>query len=83
MFYEKFVQKTFIRCFLYYKRSRFRNYTGTEASGVVHHGLPEELSAWFTERGVDVNDPKYYYDLDVGTHNRIAQNVFVQIIVFR
>ncbi|MGE7911041.1 DNRLRE domain-containing protein [Lysinibacillus xylanilyticus] len=56
------------------QRSRFRNYTGYEAAGQVHHGLPEQHAKWFIDHGVDVNDPKYYYDLPVDVHMRKAGN---------
>ncbi|MDD1505808.1 DNRLRE domain-containing protein [Lysinibacillus sp. CNPSo 3705] len=50
------------------QRSRFRDYTGYEASGEVHHGLPEEFHDWFKDQKVDINDPKYYYDLPKEIH---------------
>ncbi|MDC2867298.1 carbohydrate binding domain-containing protein [Bacillus sp. BP-3] len=56
------------------QRSIFEKYTGTAAKGEVHHGLPEQHSQWFKEHGIDVNDPKYYYDLPEGLHRLKAFN---------
>ncbi|MEH6891816.1 hypothetical protein V7024_19425 [Bacillus sp. JJ864] len=50
------------------QRSIFEKYTGYAAKGEVHHGLPEQFSQWFKDHGIDVNDPKYYYDLPKGLH---------------
>ncbi|MEH7038587.1 carbohydrate binding domain-containing protein [Bacillus pseudomycoides] len=56
------------------QRSIFEKYTGYAAKGDVHHGLPEQFSQWFKEQGIDVNDPKYYYDLPRGLHKLKVDN---------
>ncbi|MDR4190757.1 carbohydrate binding domain-containing protein [Bacillus pseudomycoides] len=56
------------------QRSIFEKYTGYAAKGDVHHGLPEQFSPWFKEHGIDVNDPKYYYDLPRGLHKLKVDN---------
>ncbi len=50
------------------QRSIWQRYTGKQATGEVHHGFSEEYKEWFGERGIDVNDPRYFYDLPTGKH---------------
>lgn len=38
----------------------------------IHHGFPEEFSDRFEKiAGIDVNNPKYYYNLPKGRHTKI------------
>ena len=55
-------------CLTDVQREVWKKYTGTEAKGEVHHGLPEELSDWFLKRGLDVNSGEFYYDLPTDVH---------------
>lgn len=50
------------------QRTIYKEYTGYEAKGQVHHGLPEQFNEWFSDHGVDVNNPKFYYELPEGLH---------------
>lgn len=51
-------------------RRNFKAYTGYEAKGHVHHGLPKEpkLRKWFESKGINVQDPRYLYDLPKEIH---------------
>ena len=50
------------------QRKEWKEYTGKEATGEVHHGLPEQFSDWFKSKGIDINSGEYYYDLPTGLH---------------
>lgn len=52
----------------------FENYTGYKATGEVHHGLPEKYSDWFMKKGINVNDPQYYYDIPKDMHRLKSGN---------
>lgn len=56
------------------QRSRWKEYTGKEAVGEVHHGLPEQFSSWFMKRGLDVNSGEFYYDLPKDVHRLKSGN---------
>ena len=52
------------------QRKKWKEYTGEDPQGEVHHGLPTQYENWFAggERGIDINSGEYYYDLPKGTH---------------
>lgn len=52
------------------QRRRWKEYTGKDPTGEVHHGLPEQFKEWFgdPERGLDVNSGEFYYDLPQSKH---------------
>ena len=50
------------------QRRVWKEYTGTEPTGEVHHGLPEKFKDWFKSRGIDINSGEYYYDLPKDIH---------------
>ncbi|MBC2582560.1 hypothetical protein, partial [Clostridium sp. DJ247] len=53
----------------------FKDYTGYDAFGEVHHGLPEEHHEWFKDHGInDVNKGEFYFDLDKGIHRLKKDN---------
>ncbi len=56
------------------QRSRWKEYTGKEAVGEVHHGLPEQFSSWFMKKGLDVNSGEFYYDLPKDVHRLKSGN---------
>ncbi len=57
------------------QRTKWKEYTGTDPVGEVHHGLPEQYHDWFKEHGIeDINSGEYYFDLDKGTHRLKANN---------
>ncbi len=57
------------------QRRIFKKYTGYDAFGEVHHGLPEEHHEWFKEHGItDVNKGEFYFDLDKGIHRLKKDN---------
>ena len=58
------------------QRKKWEEYTGTQATGEVHHGLPEEFSDWFAASGrnIDVNSGEFYYDLPKDVHRLRRRN---------
>lgn len=52
------------------QRKIYEEYTGQKPTGEVHHGLPEELSDWFSGEGrnIDINSGEYFYDLPPDVH---------------
>ena len=51
------------------QRKNYKEYTGHEATGEVHHGLPEEHRTWFESHGVtDIDNGKYYFDIPKDKH---------------
>gem|GEM_PF-5302390 len=57
------------------QRTKWKEYTGNDSVGEVHHGLLEQYHDWFKEHGIeDINSGEYYFDLDKGTHRLKANN---------
>ena len=56
------------------QRKKWKEYTGVDPTGEIHHGLPEEFSQWFSQRGIDVNSGEYYYDLPKDKHRKKEGN---------
>ena len=60
------------------QRKKWREYTGEDPTGEVHHGLPEELKDWFEDEelrpGLDINSGEFYYDLPTGKHRLKDEN---------
>ena len=53
----------------YVLKKLWKNETGISPSGYIHHGLPEQLSDKFKKlANLDVNNPKYFYDLTPNRH---------------
>lgn len=53
----------------------FEAYTGHKPiNGVIHHGLPKEkvLREWLEERNINVQNPKYFFDLTYTEHSTKA-----------
>lgn len=53
----------------------WKDYVNARATGEIHHGLPHEMKAWFAERGLDVNNVKYFFDLDFEHHRKQGEGV--------
>ncbi|WP_308021782.1 RHS repeat domain-containing protein, partial [Neisseria canis] len=53
------------------------NYVGSRPiHDEVHHGFPEEFADRFKKiADIDINDPKYYYDLTVARHRHLPRGV--------
>ncbi|MBQ2800428.1 MAG: DUF2380 domain-containing protein, partial [Lachnospiraceae bacterium] len=58
------------------QRQRWKEYTGQDPTGEVHHGLPEEFAKWFAGAGreLDVNSGEFYYDLPADVHRYKSGN---------
>jgi len=57
-------------------RGLWEDYTGSPSTGQIHHGLPEEFADEFEElAGMDVNNPKYFFDLSAAQHNRLPDGI--------
>lgn len=50
------------------QRRKYKEYTGKEPTGEVHHGLPEEFHDEFAAAGLDTNSGEYYFDLPKDLH---------------
>ncbi|MDU7472151.1 MAG: hypothetical protein E7L01_02145, partial [Paenibacillus macerans] len=49
----------------------WKMFTGENASGDIHHGFPEQYKDIFKQMAdIDVNDPKYFYDLSKKQHTK-------------
>jgi len=56
-------------------RSLWEDLTGSPAKNQIHHGLPEEMAEDFGKPWVDVNNPKYFFDLSPEQHNRLPDGI--------
>ena len=50
------------------QRRKYKEYTGKDPTGEVHHGLPEEFHDEFAAAGLDTNSGEYYFDLPKEIH---------------
>ncbi|WP_052410289.1 DUF6531 domain-containing protein [Paenibacillus durus] len=49
----------------------WKMFTGKNATGDIHHGFPEQFKDMFDDMaGINVNDPKYFFDLSKKQHTK-------------
>ncbi|MFP3917102.1 RHS repeat-associated core domain-containing protein [Lysinibacillus telephonicus] len=59
------------KTYTYILQNLWKSYTGKDATGDIHHGFPEQYKDKFMKlAGIDVNDPKYFYDLSKKQHTK-------------
>ena len=60
------------------QRRKYKEYTGKDPTGEVHHGLPEEFHDEFAAAGLDTNSGEYYFDLPKEIH-RLKEGMGIHI----
>ncbi|MGE7947560.1 RHS repeat domain-containing protein [Lysinibacillus sp. NPDC093688] len=59
------------KTYTYVFQNLWKSHTGKNATGDIHHGFPEQYKDKFMKMaGIDVNDPKYFYDLNKKQHTK-------------